>query len=59
MILLKNNLSIVKELIILGGEPLLHPNLLEICRSARNILGPDVTIDVLTNGTITKPILQN
>ncbi len=49
---LKENIPNIKTFLILGGEPALHPQLFEICMSAREILGPEVYIDVLSNGTI-------
>ena len=36
---------------LLGGEPFLHPNLIELCQIARNIL-PEIEIKILTNGII-------
>ena len=45
------NIPNIKTFLILGGEPTLHPQLFEICMSARKILGPKVYIDVLSNGT--------
>lgn len=52
----QNQLEIVKEklpslkwLMLLGGEPTLHPQLLELCRIARNLF-PNITIEILTNG---------
>lgn len=54
--LLKEKIPTLKVLFILGGEPTLHPQLFEICKSARGILGPEVYISVLSNGTIIEPI---
>lgn len=48
---LVENIPNIKTFLILGGEPTLHPQLFEICMSARKILGPKVYIDVLSNGT--------
>lgn len=56
---LKNNISTVKSFIILGGEPALHPQLLELCISAREILGSQTLITVLSNGTLIKDIKKN
>lgn len=56
---LKNNIPNIKTFLILGGEPALHPNLLEICIKAREILGPTVYIEVLSNGTIIHKIAEN
>lgn len=47
--LLKNNIPTVKELLLLGGEPLLHPNFIKLCEIARNIF-TDIRIRVLSNG---------
>lgn len=49
--LVAEKLPTIKTLLLLGGEPLLHPNLLELCQVARKIL-PNTTIAVLTNGII-------
>ena len=57
--LLKKKILTLKVLFILGGEPTLHPQLFEICKSAREILGPKVFISVLSNGTIIKPIAEH
>lgn len=52
----QNQLEIVKEklpslkwLMLLGGEPTLHPQLLELCQIARQLF-PNITIEILTNG---------
>lgn len=57
--LLKEKIPTLKVLFILGGEPTLHPHLFEICKSAREILGPEIFISVLSNGTIIKPIAEH
>lgn len=43
---------------LIGGEPCLHPQLLELCTAVRELL-PEVTIDVLSNGSLLKVIDQN
>lgn len=56
--LLKDNVSSLKEFLILGGEPLLHPDILTLCKIARTILGPNIIINVLTNGTLVNKIKE-
>jgi hypothetical protein len=46
-------------LVLLGGEPVLHPKLFELCQIARRIVGPERRIDILSNGTIIEPIAQH
>lgn len=46
---LKENIPVVKELILLGGEPTLHPDLPLLCEIARNIF-PKAHIVILSNG---------
>lgn len=36
---------------LLGGEPFLHPQLIELCQIAREIF-PDILLNILTNGII-------
>lgn len=36
---------------LLGGEPFLHPQLIELCKIAREIF-PDILLNILTNGII-------
>jgi len=36
---------------IIGGEPLLHPDLIDICSTARKIF-PDTKIEIVTNGIL-------
>ena len=36
---------------LLGGEPFLHPQLIELCQIAREIF-PDIFLNILTNGII-------
>ena len=47
--LVKENIPNVKNLILLGGEPTLHPELLDLCKIDREIL-PDIEISILSNG---------
>lgn len=47
--LLRDNIPTVQELLLLGGEPLLHPQFIELCIIARKIF-PDIRIRVLSNG---------
>ena len=56
--IVKQRLPSLKRLMILGGEPCLHPQLKELLIEARNIF-PEVQIDVLTNGTLLDTILEN
>lgn len=46
---LVKNIPTVKELILLGGEPTLHPQLLELCTIARQYI-PNDRIVILSNG---------
>lgn len=47
--LLAEKIPTVERLLILGGEPTLHPCLLDICKASRKLL-PNSRIAVLTNG---------
>ena len=49
IIALNQNIPVVREFIILGGEPTLHPQLLDICIIAREIM-PKAKIRILSNG---------
>lgn len=59
IMLLKNNISSIKELLILGGEPTLHPQLGELCQIARQLLPEPIIIRVLSNGVKIKNIKNN
>lgn len=48
--LLKKKIPNIKEFIILGGEPTLHPQLFELCQNARKILSNKTLIKVISNG---------
>ena len=51
MIAARDNIPNIGLLILIGGEPTLHPNLLEICQIAREIFPSlDTHIGVFTNG---------
>ena len=41
----------IEEISISGGEPFLHPQLIELCKIAREIF-PDILLNILTNGII-------
>lgn len=51
LILIKQKLPSIKELMILGGEPTLHPQLAKLCLIARTLF-PDIIISILTNGLV-------
>lgn len=42
----------LKRIMILGGEPLLHPQILEFCMFAKKTFPNGVDIDLLTNGIL-------
>ena len=60
MILLKQKLPQLKRLVLIGGEPFLHPNIVEFCEISRELFN-NVEIHILTNGlklkTLDKKIL--
>lgn len=47
----------LKRIMLLGGEPLLHPQILEFCMLARKIFPSGIDIDLLTNGILLTPEL--
>lgn len=47
--LVKEKIPSLKWLMLLGGEPTLHPQLLDLCIIARKLF-PDITIEILSNG---------
>lgn len=51
LLLVKKTLPSIKMLMLLGGEPFLHPQLIELCQIAREIF-PDISLNILTNGII-------
>lgn len=60
MIAARDNIPNIGLLILIGGEPTLHPKLLEICRIAREIFpSNDVDIGVFTNGLNLAHIKEN
>ena len=42
----------IGKLMLLGGEPLLNPNIVPIMHMSRKILGNSCTIKVITNGLL-------
>jgi len=57
LIALNENVPNIKDFIIIGGEPTLHPKLLEICIIARQILRK-AEIRVLTNGVNLENVIE-
>lgn len=47
----------LKRIMLLGGEPLLHPQVLEFCALARKVFPSEIDIDLLTNGILLTPEL--
>ena len=47
--MVKEKIPSIKWLMLLGGEPTIHPQLLELCQIARKIF-PDIPVEILTNG---------
>lgn len=58
LMLIKEKLPTLKKLILLGGEPCLHPNLYNLCELSRQIF-PDIQISVLTNGLELDNVVKN
>lgn len=56
--LLVKNYPKISILRLLGGEPCLHPQIVQLCKIARQIMPVNVTIELLTNGTIIQPIKE-
>lgn len=55
---LKENVSSVKSFILLGGEPTLHPHLLDLCKILRNEF-PNIYIHILSNGLSVDNIIKD
>lgn len=58
LIMVKEKIPSLKWLMLLGGEPTLHPQLLELCQIARQLF-PKIEIEILTNGKDLTSILKN
>lgn len=58
LLMVKEKIPSLKWLMLLGGEPTIHPQLLELCEIARDIF-PDIIIEILTNGKYLKGILKD
>lgn len=55
----RDNIPNIGLLILIGGEPTLHPRLLEICQTAREIFpSKNVQIEVFTNGLNLKKVIE-
>ena len=61
LIIANNNLKNIKRLIILGGEPTLHSNLLGISKIARKIFpnANETSVEILSNGVNIDQIIKN
>ena len=56
--MVKEKIPSIKWLMLLGGEPTIHPQLLELCQIARKIF-PDIPVEILTNGKDLTNIIKN
>lgn len=56
--LIKDNIPNVKNLILLGGEPTLHPELLTLCRLTKEMM-PEIEISVMSNGKNLTQVLKD
>lgn len=59
LVILKSQIPTIRAIRLIGGEPLLHPQLLEICKMVRTIF-PDsdyTQISIMTNGVLLKNVL--
>ena len=56
--MVKEKLPSIQRLILLGGEPCLHPDLSLLCADARSIF-PTIDIQVLTNGSLLDSIIKD
>lgn len=52
MKILEQNFPSVKRILLLGGEPFLHPQLIDFVECINNIFKNNIEIRILTNGTI-------
>lgn len=55
LLILKEQQIFLKNIVLTGGEPLLHPNFLNICFLIREIF-PDLQISIFTNGLLIKQL---
>ena len=56
----KEKIPSIKWVMLLGGEPTIHPQLLELCKITREIFpDPEVKVEILTNGKDLTPIVKN
>ena len=51
-LIVKNLSTTIKRLMIVGGEPLLHPQIKEIIQYLDNSVPKNIKVDILTNGII-------
>ncbi len=56
--LLVKNYPKISILRLLGGEPCLHPQVVQLCKIARQIMPIGTIIELITNGTIIQPIKE-
>lgn len=58
MEIFKSKITNLKTLNLVGGEPLLHKQIIDLCKTARNIL-PNIIINLHSNGIILNTIKNN
>ena len=58
MEIFKSKIPNLKTLNLVGGEPLLHKQIIDLCKTARNIL-PNIIINLHSNGIILNTIKNN
>lgn len=58
LIELQANIPNVKQIVLMGGEPTLHPNLLELCQITRKYF-PSIEFYVVSNGINLSSIISN
>ena len=56
----KEKIPSIRWIMLLGGEPTIHPQLLELCKITREIFpDPNIQVEILTNGKDLTPIVND